>query len=36
MLLVIEIEEALWRKLNNLKAPDLTATKSVKFATEGD
>ena len=36
LLLVIEIQEALWRKLNNLKAPDLTATKSVKFATEGD
>ena len=35
LLLVIEIQEALWRKLNNLKAPDLAATKSVKFATEG-
>ena len=33
-LLVIQIQEALWRKLNNLK-PYLAATKRVKFASEG-
>ena len=33
-LLVIQIEEALWRKLNNLN-PYLAATKSVKFGSEG-
>ena len=33
-LLVIQIQEALWRKLNNLK-PYLGATKRVKFASDG-
>ena len=33
-LLVIQIQEALWRKLNNLK-PYLAATNSVSFGSEG-
>ena len=33
-LLVIQIQEALWRKLNNLK-PYLAATKGVNFGSEG-
>ena len=33
-LLVIQIQEALWRKLNNVK-PCLAATKNVNFGSEG-
>ena len=33
-LVVIQIQEALWRKLYSLK-PHLTATKSINFGSEG-